>query len=193
MTGSRGPLPKPTALKLLEGNAGKRALDLSAGVNPRIEVPTAPRHLCPAGKKEWSRITPLLADLGLISGLDLAALALYCNAYGRLVDLETNFNGQVNLLVDGGMKYHDAVYQASHSVTPSGYAQQSVAVQLIKNHREQVNRYLMHFGLSPAARGRVQPSNFVQPDLPGMPAAPNTQQTLQAAAGFGRFAPQLVQ
>ena len=45
MTGSRGPLPKPAALKLLEGNPGRRALDLSDGVNPRVEIPSAPKHL----------------------------------------------------------------------------------------------------------------------------------------------------
>ena len=92
------------------------------------------------------------------------------------------------------MTYPDAVYAASYSVTPSGYAQQSVIVQLIKSHREQVNRYLMHFGLSPAARGRVQASNYVQPTLPGIEPAPNGQSIQQ---GFARFAsnggPQLVQ
>ena len=52
--------------------------------------------------------------------------------------------------------------------------------QLLGKHREQVNRYLMHFGLSPAARGRVQASNYVQPTLPGIDEAP-------AATGFARF------
>lgn len=185
MSGSRGPLPKPTALKLLEGNAGKRSLNLADGVNPRVEAPTAPKHLGIEARKEWKRITPLLEDLGLVSGLDRAALALYCQAVGRLSELETAFGGMVNRLTDNAdapMSYPDAVYAASHSVTPSGYAQQSVIVQLIKSHREQVNRYLMHFGLSPAARGRVQPSNYVQPSLPGIDAAPN------APSGFARFA-----
>lgn len=184
MTGTRGPLPKPAALKLLEGNAGKRPLDLAAGINPRIEIPSPPRHLSPEARKEWKRITPLLEELGLISGLDRTALALYCQAVGRLSELETSFNGKVARLVDEhGMDYADAVYQASHAVTPSGYAQQSVIVQLIKSHREQVNRYLMHFGLSPAARGRVQASNYVQPSLPGIDDAPQAQ-----ANGFARFA-----
>ena len=182
MTGSRGPLPKPTALKLLEGNPGKRALNLADGLNPRVETPSAPKHLGIEARKEWKRITPLLEELGLVSCLDRAALALYCQAVGRLAELETAFNGIVNRLVDGGSAYPDAVYSASYSVTPSGYAQQSVIVQLIKSHREQVNRYLMHFGLSPAARGRVQPSNYVQPSLPGIDAAPN------APNGFARFA-----
>ena len=180
---SRGPLPKPAALRLLEGNASKRPLNLAEGINPKIEVPSAPKHLGQEARKEWKRITPLLLDLGLISGLDRAALALYCQAVGRLSELETAFNGQVDLLATAGASYADAVYQASHSVTPSGYAQQSVIVQLIKSHREQVNRYLMHFGLSPAARGRVQASNYVQPNLPGIDPAPNPQ----AATGFARF------
>jgi P27 family predicted phage terminase small subunit len=184
MTGTRGPLPKPHALRVLEGNAGKRPLDLSAGINPRIEVPSAPKHLGQEARKEWKRITPILAELGLVSGLDRAALALYCQAVGRLSELETAFNGQVDRLVDEGANYSDAVYKASYSVTPSGYAQQSVIVQLIGKHREQVNRYLMHFGLSPAARGRVQASNYVQPTLPGIEPAPTTA----APAGFAMFA-----
>ncbi len=197
MTGSRGPLPKPAALKLLEGNPGKRALNLSDGVNPRVEIPSAPKHLGIEARKEWKRITPLLEDLGLISGLDRAALGLYCQAVGRMTELETAFNGIVNRLMDGSpasedglipaqpaLSYADAVYAASYTVTPSGYAQQSVITQLIKSNREQVNRYLMHFGLSPAARARVQPSNYVQPGLPGIDPAPNTQQ----ATGFARFA-----
>lgn len=191
MTGSRGPLPKPAALRALEGNPGKRALNLAEGINPQVEIPSAPKHLGPEARKEWKRITPFLEELGLISGLDRAALALYCQAVGRLSELETAFNGKVDRYVaDEKMTYSDAVYAASYSVTPSGYAQQSVIVQLIKSHREQVNRYLMHFGLSPAARGRVQASNYVQPTLPGIEPAPTS-----APQGFAQFAtrPQLVQ
>ena len=182
MTGTRGPLPKPAALRLLEGNPGKRALNLSEGINPQVEIPSAPKHLGIEAKKEWKRVTPLLEELGLISGLDRAALTLFCDAVGRLTEYQTAFNGKVKLLVDTGMPYADAVYQASYTVTPSGYAQQSVIRQLIKSQSEQVNRYLMHFGMSPAARGRVQASNYVQPDLPGVEAAP------KASSGFAQFA-----
>lgn len=181
--GQRGPMPKPPALRMLEGNAGKRPLNLADGVNPKIEIPAPPKHLSREARKEWKRITPLLEDLGLISGLDRTALALYCQAAGRLAELEEAFNGQVNRLMEQRkLDYPEAVYEASHAVTPSGYAQQSVMVQLIKNHREQVNRYLQHFGLSPAARGRVSPSNYVQPTLPGIDAPP------QAPTGFAAFA-----
>lgn len=182
MSGTRGPLPKPAALKLLEGNPGKRALDLAGGINPQIEVPSAPRHLGKAAAKEWKRITPLLQELGLISGLDRAALALYCQAAGRLDELETAFEGEVRrLMEEQQLDYPQAVYRASYGLTPNGYAQQSVIVQLIRSHREQVHKYLGHFGLSPSARGRVQASNFEQASLPGIedkPASPS---------GFARF------
>ncbi len=184
MNGSRGPLPKPAALKLLEGNPGKRSLNLSDGINPMHQIPSVPKHLGIEARKEWKRITPELLELGLITGLDRAALALYCQAVGRLSELETAFNGMVDRFVEvEKLTYADAVYKASYSVTPSGYVQQSVIVQLLGKHREQVNRYLMHFGLSPAARGRVQASNYVQPSLPGMePVQNNTQQ------GYAQFA-----
>lgn len=182
MSGTRGPLPKPPALRLLEGNAGKRALDLSAGVNPRIEVPSMPKWLGQFAKKEWRRITPILEELGLISGLDLAALGLYCQSYGRLVELETAFESAVKLKVDAGTEYCEAVELMMLSTTPSGYQQQSVRVTNINSQRLQVHRQLAHFGLSPAQRGRVQPSNYVQSSLPGFEPVP------RVANGFAQFA-----
>lgn len=183
MTGTRGPLPKPASLKLLEGNPGRRALNLSDGVNPRVEVPSAPKHLGQEARKEWKRITPLLYELGLISGLDRAALAMYCQAVGRLSELEMAFNGMITKEIAAGKDYADAVYHVSQTATPSGYVQQSVIVQLIGAHRLQVHRHLSHFGLSPAARMRVQASNYAQPELPGFEPA----QLQGAPSGFARF------
>lgn len=182
MTGSRGPLPKPHSLRVLEGNAGKRPLDVSAGVHPKIEIPPSPSYLGKEAKKEWKRITPILYELGLLSGLDRAALGLYCQAQGRLTELEQAMEGMIGLKVSEGSKYVDSVYAASQSVTPSGYAQQSVIVQLISKNRAEVNRYLMHFGLSPAARGRVQASNYADPTLtlPGF-------EKPESPAGFAKF------
>lgn len=179
MTKTRGPLPKPTALKLMAGNPGKRPLNLSDGVNPLIEIPTPPKHLGRAALKEWRRITPILEDLGLVSGLDLAALALYCQSYGMLVELELAFNAKVAHGVAQGLSASDAVLSASIGTTPSGYQQQSVLIQLVRSHREEVNRYLAHFGLSPSARARVTPSNYMQSSLPGID---------EAVSGFARFA-----
>jgi hypothetical protein len=107
---------------------------------------------------------------------------MYCQAAGRLHELEMAFNGQVARLEGEDVSYVDAVYKASYAVTPSGYAQQSVMVQLLSKHRAEVNRYLMHFGLSPAARARVQASNYVDPTM----SLPGFEQPKQAS-GFQKF------
>lgn len=110
--------------------------------------------------KEWKRITPLLEELNLISGIDRTALAIYCQAAGRLFELEMAFESSVKARMAASQKldYAQAVSIVSTSCTPNGFEQQSVIVQLISKHREQVHKYLQSFGLSPSARGRIQPS-----------------------------------
>ena len=55
--GKRGPQSKPTALKLLEGNPGKREVN---GNEPEYDVLSKdekpPAYLGSYGKKEWKRI-----------------------------------------------------------------------------------------------------------------------------------------
>lgn len=167
--GQRGPQPKPNVLKLIQGNPGKRPLDLGGEVMPEIAVPDCPRHLNKEARKEWKRITVELQSLGLISRLDRAALALYCQAWGQMVLLEESLNADVSLNLEKGEEIGAAVTNAMSFTTNKGYQGQSVKVQLINNLREQVNRYLAAFGLSPSSRGRVKASsNTGQQPLPGM-------------------------
>jgi P27 family predicted phage terminase small subunit len=156
--GLRGPQATPNVLKFTQGNTGRRPIELD-GVNPRVEIPTPPKHLGREALKEWKRITPLLEELKLISGIDRTALAIYCQAAGRLFELELAFEATVKNIMDKSkVDYARAVEVASTSLTPNGFAQQSVIVQLLSKHREQVHKYLQSFGLSPSARGRIQPS-----------------------------------
>src|SRR4026208_1692005 len=77
----RGRRPKPTRLKMLTGNPGKRPLNVD---EPRPEpvVPECPAELGPVARKEWERLAADLASLNTLPALDPAALAAYCNAYG---------------------------------------------------------------------------------------------------------------
>jgi phage terminase small subunit len=83
----RGRKPIPTAVKIAMGNPGKRPLN-KREPKPVIAIPTCPAHLMPAAKNEWKRLAHYLHDLGVISELDRAALAAYCQAYGRWVEAE---------------------------------------------------------------------------------------------------------
>lgn len=160
--GQRGPQAKPTVLKLISGNPGKRPLNLADGVSPEVRVPDAPKHLTADAAKEWRRVSKELHALGLISLIDRAALALYCQAWGHMVLLERSLGADVELdRAQGG----DGA-AAFYFTTDKGYQAQAVKVQLINSLREQVHRYLKAFGMDPSSRSRVTPS--AQGTLPGM-------------------------
>ena len=77
-----GRKPTPTALKLVKGNPGKRALPKSEAV-VALSEPTPPAFLCDDAKVEWGRVCSALYAAGLMTELDRAALAAYAAAYGR--------------------------------------------------------------------------------------------------------------
>lgn len=173
--GQRGPQPQAAVLKLMRGNPGKRPLNLADGVNPEVAVPDIPRHLNKEARKEWKRITVELETLGLISRLDRAALSLYCQAWGRLVELETAFQKRADRLAQEG-KDPTAAYV---DVTASGYRANAAEINMINALQDQVHKFLQSFGLSPSSRSRVTASANQMP-LPGMEAPGQPQ-------GWGRF------
>ncbi|BDR82546.1 phage terminase small subunit P27 family [Clostridium tetani] len=87
--GKRGPAPKPTNLKVLQGNPGKRPLNKNEPKFPvENEVPKPPNFLGRYGKKEWKRVAPLIHKNGLLTEADISSLAAYCQAYHRWVEGE---------------------------------------------------------------------------------------------------------
>ncbi len=158
--GQRGPKPLPSNVHRLRGNPSKKPTgELLDDVRPPVEIPGCPSHLLPDARKEWRRITPLLKDLGLIAKIDMAALAVYCQAYGKWRQAELRIRE---------MNERDPVkLPGLIGVTPSGYEQMSVWLQISNRAVEQMHKFLAEFGMSPSARSRVTPSD-VQSWLPGM-------------------------
>jgi P27 family predicted phage terminase small subunit len=76
----RGRRPKPTRMKALTGNPGKRPLNVHEP-RPEPAAPDCPPELSPVARQEWKRLTAELAKLNLITHLDRGALATYCGAY----------------------------------------------------------------------------------------------------------------
>lgn len=156
-----GPKPTPANLHLLRGNPSKlkRASLIDEIVRPPVAIPDCPAHLIDEAKLEWKRITLHLFRLGLITDLDRAALAAYCQAYGRWSAVEMKI-----AVINKKDRDHTAGLIGD---TPSGYKQISVLLQISNRCVEQMEKFLSHFGLSPAARSRVTASD-VQMPLPGM-------------------------
>jgi P27 family predicted phage terminase small subunit len=138
-----GPPPKPTALKLIAGNPGKKALP-EGEPKPKVEVPEAPKHLAPEARAEWERLAPMLVRLKLMTRLDRAAFAAYCQAWSRHVECEEVI-AKTGLIV----------------MTPNQFPQIAPYVTISKQAVEQMAKFLGEFGLTPAARTRI---NAPQPD-----------------------------
>jgi P27 family predicted phage terminase small subunit len=134
MSGRR---PKPTALKMLQGNPGKRALN--ANEPKPTGIPSCPRHLSAAAKQEWKRISRELIAIGLLTKIDRAALAAYCAAYARWIEAEDN------------------VAKFGHVVkAPSGYPIQNPYLSIANTCLDQIRKFATEFGLTPASRSRLQ-------------------------------------
>lgn len=165
----RGPLPTPASLHLLRGNPGHKPLAklLDDVVRPDVEIPEPPAILTGEAAAEWDRLTPYLWRLGLISQLDRAALTGYCQAWGDYCWAQRRI-AESNAGDETGER--GRIWD-----TPSGYKQISVLQQISNRALEQVEKFLGHFGLSPALRSRVTAGDTRQPELPGVDPKPTEE------------------
>lgn len=79
--GRRGPPPKPTVLKIISGNPGKRPLNLAEPELPAAPL-DPPAYLKGNALFEWHRLAPDLVKAGILTVADVSAFAAYCEAYG---------------------------------------------------------------------------------------------------------------
>lgn len=133
----RGRKPKPTAIKKLEGNPGKRPLN-EREPKPSKKAPRCPEWLDPEAKKEWRRMSKVLEDLGILSEIDRSAFAGYCQAYARWKEAEEFITK------------HGTIVK-----TPSGYWQQVPQVSIAQTYLKLMYRFCEQFGLTPSSRSRI--------------------------------------
>ncbi len=136
--GRSGPAPKPTRLKALAGNPGKRPLNRHEP-QPRSGLPRCPTQLSEEAKREWKRISQELERLGLLTVLDRAALSAYCQAWGRWIEAEER------------LRQHGVIVKS-----PNGFPVQSPYLAVANKAMAQMGKLLVEFGLSPSSRSRIQ-------------------------------------
>jgi len=96
--GKRGPAPKPTALKVIEGNPSRRPLN-SAEPRPSGEA-QPPAHLTDEARAIWARIVGSMPP-GLYTVADEPALAAFCGAVALHRQAGRELAADGRLLVDG--------------------------------------------------------------------------------------------
>ena len=127
----------PTKLKLLRGNPGKRKLNPSEPT-PKTRLPTPPQHLDEVAREEWARIGAELLRFNLVSEMDRAELAAYCQCYSRWVAAEKGVarEGLTRETIKGGIIQNPLVGVANRSM-------------------ELMHRFLTEFGMTPSSRSKL--------------------------------------
>ena len=134
---TRGRKPKPTAVKVLEGNPGKRPLNMYEPV-PEKKAPECPSWLNDEAKAEWDRLADKMVNLGTLTETDMAAFAGYCQSYVRWKEAEEF------------IEKHGTIVK-----TPSGYWQQVPQVSIAQTNLKVMLKFCSEFGLTPSSRSRM--------------------------------------
>jgi P27 family predicted phage terminase small subunit len=135
----RGRKPKPTVLKLLDGNPGKRPLN-DREPAPPAGIPEPPAWLDDEARAEWFRIVKMLDDMGVSSPADHAALEAYCTIYSRWVHAEAQ------------VKKFGTIVKSPEKGFPMTSPYLTVANQSL----ELMRKFLVEFGLTPSSRSRIR-------------------------------------
>ena len=147
---TRGRKPTPTHLKLVRGNPGKRALPKKGAEIPVVvEEISPPAFLSDDAKVEWGRMMQALVALKLVSSLDRAAFAAYCQAYGRWAQAERAL---------ATMRERDPNAAGLLGKTTGDNIIQNPLVGIANKAMADMVRYAAEFGMTPSARVRLNGS-----------------------------------
>ena len=137
----RGRKPKPTAIKVLAGNPGRRPVNQA---EPRFHVPertpSPPAFLSDSAAEVWRDLGKLLRDAGLFTVVDRYALAMFCAAAGRWMEAEHKLKETGPVLVS----------------RETGNLYQNPYLHIANKAWGQMRQMLSEFGLTPAERSRLK-------------------------------------
>lgn len=143
-----GPKPQPTALRVLEGNRQRRPLNEREPLPPE-DIPVAPEFLTGHAKEEWDRLADDLYGMGVLTVIDVTAMAAYCVAYGRWRKAEADLDADIKrALADK----KDKTMGAALVETSNGNLVQNPLIGIANVARRDMMRLAAEFGLSPSSR-----------------------------------------
>lgn len=148
----RGRKPKPTHLRLVQGDPrqrGRKKLEEKVNREARLppSLPMPPPELLDEAKVEWGRIVTHLHAAGLLTEIDRGALAACCQAYGRWIQAE-------RILAD--LQKQDPIFQGLMIKTTNGNMIQNPLVGTANKSMSDYVRFCAEFGMTPSARSRIE-------------------------------------
>lgn len=142
-------MPKPTALKLLAGNPGKRPLN-KREPKPPPGAPDPPEGMSEAERSVWDQLVPRLAEIGLASTIDGRVLSRYCHFYvlwRRAADFVSENGTTFTIRAESKREGQPGRVLGVREWPQAGESRKLHQILLVIERE---------FGLTPAARTRIQ-------------------------------------
>lgn len=132
------PIPKPTRLKMLAGNPGKRPLRPNNEPQAAFGLPRCPKQLKGHARRAWQFLSDRLAEMNMDHMVDAMTLEGACVAYKRAME------------ADEVIDREGATFKLGN-----GYVQQRPEVAMSQTNWKLFKSFCAEFGFSPAARARL--------------------------------------
>jgi P27 family predicted phage terminase small subunit len=154
----RGRKKKPTVIKLVTGNPGRYPLNKKEP-KPEAGCPEAPEWLSEKAKTAWPRVAQMLVDMGVLAVNDALGLEALCEAYAEVREARESLKKPITLTDAEGNSYEVAkggelTYVTVGKFGPMIRVRPEIAV--ISDADRRLRSLLSEFGMTPAARARVQ-------------------------------------
>ena len=113
-----------------------------AKLQPNKDKIKCPRWLGREAKKEWRRVREELEELGLLTNIDITALAIYCDAFSKLLQANEEIESR-GMFVE---------YTNNDGATNTI---ENPAVRTANRYADLIRKMCGEFGLTPSARCKL--------------------------------------
>ena len=135
------PIPKPTNLKIFEGNRGKRKVNKK---EPQFDKGALfpPKDLGDFGQKEWDRLFTQLTAMKLLDSASYSTFVALCRSWDlyNLANLEVQASGLIIVV--------ETKFGENRQANP--------AIKIAKDALADYHRLSKHFGLTPSSRSTLE-------------------------------------
>lgn len=147
---------RPVELLLLQGNKHltkdeiRERRDAEAALRPPVDDIKCPTWLGKAGRREWKRVIKSLTDSKLMTNIDVASLAVYCDAVDKYAEASQKIKEQGEVVRQGVVR--QVMDNGAIVETNAGKLIQNPYVLVATKYAGIIARFAGAFGLDPSAR-----------------------------------------
>jgi phage terminase small subunit len=152
--GVRGPAPKPTRIRILEGNRARRPLPAN---EPQYApaVPRRPSGMSAGARKIWNTLVREMAESGVLRTVDALALMQLCEDQAMLDTLRKGLD-EMTREISAKAKEKKMDLPGGALIQLSRTIEGRRTLATIRELSGQIIVQRREFGLTPASNGRVQ-------------------------------------